>query len=46
MADAAEPTGSPQYGFYSVRAPSDPRLPNGGGYLINGLDDRNTARRR
>jgi hypothetical protein len=26
-----------------VRAPVDPRLPNGGGYLINGQDDRNTA---
>lgn len=34
---------SPQYSFYSVRAPQDPRLPNGGGYLINGLNDRNTA---
>jgi hypothetical protein len=34
---------SPQYSFYSVRAPVDPRLPNGGGYLINGLVDRNTA---
>ena len=34
---------SPQYSFYSVRAPLDPRLPNGGGYLINGLVDRNTA---
>ena len=34
---------SPQFSFYSVRAPVDPRLPNGGGYLINGLVDRNTA---
>jgi hypothetical protein len=31
-----------QYSFYSVRAPVDPRLPNGGGYLIQHLDDRNT----
>ncbi len=34
---------NPQFSFYSVRAPQDPRLPNGGGYLINGLADRNTA---
>ena len=33
---------NPQFSFYSVRAPLDPRLPDGGGYLINGLVDRNT----
>lgn len=33
----------PQFSFYSLRAPVDPRLPGGGGYLINGLVDRNTA---
>ncbi len=33
---------NPQFSFYSVRAPLDPRLPGGGGYLINGLVDRNT----
>ena len=32
----------PQYSFYAVRAPQDERLPNGGGYLIQGLNDRNT----
>jgi hypothetical protein len=28
------------YDFYTVVAPSDPRLPNGGGYRILGLNDR------
>jgi hypothetical protein len=27
---------SPHYDFYSFRAPVDPRLPNGGGYIIKG----------
>ena len=27
---------SPQYDFFTVIAPSDPRLPNGGGYTIRG----------
>jgi hypothetical protein len=28
---------SPDFDFFSVRAPVDPRLPGGGGYLIRGL---------
>jgi len=28
---------SAQYDFFSVTAPSDPRLPNGGGYRVRGL---------
>jgi hypothetical protein len=31
---------SPTYDFYTVTAPSDPRLPNGGGYRILGLNDQ------
>jgi hypothetical protein len=31
---------SPTYDFYTVRAPSDPRLPGGGGYIITGLSDQ------
>ncbi|HTM03090.1 MAG TPA: carboxypeptidase regulatory-like domain-containing protein [Vicinamibacterales bacterium] len=30
---------NPAYDFYTVVAPSDPRLPNGGGYRILGLND-------
>jgi hypothetical protein len=28
---------APNYDFFSVVAPVDPRLPNGGGYVINGI---------
>ena len=34
---------NPSYDFYTVRAPSDPRLPNGGGYLILGNADQKVA---
>lgn len=28
---------SPDFDFYGVRAPTDPRLPGGGGYLVEGI---------
>jgi carboxypeptidase family protein len=31
---------SPTYDFYTVKAPTDPRLPGGGGYTITGLNDQ------
>ena len=31
---------SPFYDFYGVRAPEDPNLPGGGGYLVPGFADR------
>jgi hypothetical protein len=34
---------NPSYDFYTVTAPVDPRLPNGGGYKILGLNDLKTA---
>ena len=34
---------NPSYDFYTVRAPTDPRLPGGGGYIINGLFDQRVA---
>ena len=34
---------SPSYDFYTVTAPTDPRLPGGGGYKILGLNDVKTA---
>ncbi|HTM03089.1 MAG TPA: carboxypeptidase regulatory-like domain-containing protein [Vicinamibacterales bacterium] len=30
---------NPSYDFYTVTAPTDPRLPNGGGYQVLGLND-------
>ena len=32
-----------QYDFLSVKAPSDPRLPNGGGYVIRGIQNPKAA---
>jgi hypothetical protein len=34
---------NPTYDFYTVRAPSDPRLPGGGGYIVTGLSDQRVA---
>jgi hypothetical protein len=34
---------NPTYDFYTVKAPTDPRLPNGGGYTITGLADQRVA---
>jgi hypothetical protein len=31
---------NPTYDFYTVIAPNDPRLPNGGGFRVLGLNDR------
>ena len=31
---------NPTYDFYTVRAPTDPNLPGGGGYLVTGLSDQ------
>jgi hypothetical protein len=34
---------SSQYDFFSVRAPLDPRLPGGGGYLVRGVANPKTS---
>jgi len=34
---------NPSFDFYTVKAPTDPRLPNGGGYRILGLNDVSAA---
>jgi hypothetical protein len=34
---------NPTYDFYSVRAPTDPNLPGGGGYIVTGLNDQRVA---
>ncbi|HET9360051.1 MAG TPA: carboxypeptidase-like regulatory domain-containing protein [Vicinamibacterales bacterium] len=34
----------PDYGFYTVTAPSNPDLPSGGGYVVRGLADPNALR--
>jgi hypothetical protein len=38
--DAMLAYSSPTYDFYTVKAPTDPRLPNGGGYTVTGLSDQ------
>jgi hypothetical protein len=34
---------NPTYDFYSVRAPTSPLLPDGGGYIVTGLSDQRVA---
>jgi hypothetical protein len=34
---------APHHDFYSFRVPVDPRLPNGGGYVINGVANQKVA---